>query len=62
MDCVFCGEAIIGRAIRRDGQVYCSTDCLDTVAEVKSDDDEFRMENVVDDSVDMDYYDEVDEF
>ena len=62
MNCVFCGDEITGRPIRREGQVYCSLDCVYTAAEVSSDEDEYRMEDIHDDSLDMDLYEEVDEY
>jgi hypothetical protein len=62
MNCVFCGEEIIGRPIRQDGQVYCSIDCLDTATEVGIDQDDYEMEEVPDDGLDLDYFEEADEY
>jgi len=62
MDCVFCGNEITGRPIRQDGQVYCSIDCADTAAEVGADIDEYGMEEVRDDNLDIDFYEEIDEY
>ena len=59
MNCVFCEDEIIGRPIHREGQVYCSIDCLDTAAEVDIEEDEYEMEDLQDDSLDMDFYEEV---
>ena len=62
MDCVFCGEEISGRPIRQGGQIYCSMECLDTAVEVESNEDDYELEEVIDDGLDMDYFDEADEF
>ncbi len=62
MDCVFCADEITGRPIRQDGQVYCSIDCVDTATEVGIDEDEYGMEEVQVDSLDMDFYEEADEY
>lgn len=62
MNCVFCGDEIEGRPIRQEGQVYCTTDCVDTSAEVGIDDDQYRMEEVLDDNSDLDFYEEGDDF
>jgi len=62
MNCVFCGNEIAGRPIRLEGQVYCSSDCVETVAEVGNNDDEYGMEEDQDESMNLDYYEEVDEY
>jgi len=65
MNCVFCGEEITGRPIRQDGQVFCSIDCLDTAAEVGfdgDDEDEYEMDEIEDDGLDLDYFEETDEY
>ncbi len=62
MNCVFCGEEISGRPIRQGGQIYCSMECLDTAVEVGSNEDDYEDDDVQDDGLDLDYFDEADEF
>lgn len=62
MDCIFCGEEFEGRPVRQDGQIYCSIECAETAREIGTDYDDFELDDFQDDSLDMDYYEEVDEY
>jgi len=62
MECVFCGEEFEGKPIRQGGQIYCSLECAETAREIDSDEDEFSLDEPVDDSLDLDFYEEADEY
>ncbi len=67
MRCAYCGEEFTGKAIRQDGEIYCSRSCADqAIAEEEyddyvdfdSDDNDDYRDVVYEEGFELEYYDE----
>ena len=57
MRCVYCGEEFTGKAIRQDGEIYCSRSCADQAIGEEEYDDFIDYDN--DDNDDNEEYRDV---
>ena len=62
MNCAFCGEEVVGRPVRQNGQIFCSTGCAEMASEIGLDDSDYDADDNYDDDEDDDYPEDPDEY